>query len=130
MYVKDHQKDLFRTKIEDSIKKFLKSNPLPKSLKCEKYSVYLNDEKTRTFLAVDLENNSDISKLIELIDKLLKDFSLPEFYSEHKLHFSFLWCQGNQSESLKSILNETVDEQVNLKEIIIKCGNKISKIAI
>lgn len=135
LYVKDYQKDLFRTKIDNIIKKSLKSHPLPASINCEKVSIYLNDENTRTFLAVDVENNAAILKLIEEIDSILKEFNLPGYYSSPKLHFSVLWRQGNHSKVLDTTIKDLdldhfEESFVNLSEIIIKCGNKVSKIEV
>lgn len=129
LYIKDHQKDLFKQKITDA----LKSTDLPPKLKCEKVEIYLNDEMTRTFLAVDVENDEKILKTIESIDKILKDFGLPVYYKEPKLHFSLFWCQGNrkEEENFKEIRNFNFnfeEFEVEINGIFIKCGNKVARI--
>lgn len=127
LYVKDHQKDLFKQKIINA----LKSIDLPTKLKCEKMEIYLNDAMTRTFLAVDVENDEKILNAIYTIDKILKDFGLPVYYKEPKLHFSLFWCPGNrkEEENFKDIQNLNFDfEEVKIKGIFIKCGNKVIRI--
>ena len=128
LYLKDHQKDLFKQKIIDALKKEKEKN-LPMKLKCENVEIYLNDEKTRTFVAVAVENDERILKLIEIIDEILKDFGLPVYYQPAKLHFSLFWCKGNQKENFSLEFEDFDDEfEVEINEIFIKCGNKITKI--
>lgn len=128
LYIKDYQKDLFKQKIIET----LKSTELPTKLKCEKVEIYLNDEMTRTFIAIDVKNDERILKVIESIDKILKDFGLPVYYKAPKLHFSLFWCQGNEIENLnkKKVLSCNFFEEfeVKIEEIFIKCGNKVSRI--
>ena len=127
LYVKDHQKELFKEKIREA----LKFKEFPDKLKLEKVEIYLNDEMTRTFIAIDLENDERIIKLIESIDKILKDFGLPIYYKAPKLHFSLFWCKGNQMEKLRKFKIEEVNLkgfEVEVDEIFIKCGNKTHEI--
>ncbi len=124
LYLKDHQKDLFKQKISSALKKI---STLPKKLKCEKLEIYLNDEKTTTFIAVDLENDENILNLIAAIDGVLKDFGMPVYYKPAKLHFSLFWCRGDQKETVE--FKEKIDFdnlEVDLNEISMKCGNKIN----
>lgn len=128
LYVKDHQKELFKAKMEEA----LKSKEIPEKLKFEKVEIYLNDEMTRTFIAIDFENDERIFKLIESIDKILKDFGLPIYYKPPKLHFSLFWCKGNQKESLRKFLIEEINLkgfEVEIDAIFIKCGNRTHEIA-
>ena len=126
LYLKDHQKDLFRAKMSSALKEILVDFPLPEKINTETFSVYLNDERTRTFIAIDFENNENILKYIEVIDKVLKEFGLPVYYTSPKLHFSLLWCQGNRQKETEEI--GEINLEVDLKQILIKCGNQITRI--
>ena len=99
---------------------------MPKTAKCEKFCTYFNDEKTRSFLAVDVENSDSILKLINAIDSVLKSFNLPVYYKSPKLHFSLFWRQGGDETEILDY--KECEGIVKLEEIIIKCGNKISRI--
>lgn len=130
LYLKDHQKELFHRKIVAVLKKILMEFPLPETIETEKFSVYLNDEKTRTFVAIDLGGKSEIIlNYIEGIDSVLKEFGLPVYYSSPKLHFSMVWCQGDRfSDLVFDAEKEKINLKVELKQILIKCGNKVSTI--
>ena len=113
------------------MQKALKEFPLPLSLTCKKdLEIYINDEGTRTFLAIDLESNEAILNYISAIDSVLKEFALPVYYSPPKLHFSVAWCEGNHPEFMKIIKNDlnysfVTDFEVNVEQILFKCGNKV-----
>lgn len=131
LYLKDHQKDLFHRKIIAALKEILVEFPLPGKIETDKFSVYLNDEKTRTFIAIDLMEDSEkiILKYIQVIDGVLKEFGLPVYYSSPRLHFSVLCCQGNrQNEPIFEEENNQIISEVKLSQILIKCGNKITRI--
>ena len=127
LYVKDYQRELFQSKIAEALKKTLINFPLPESIKTEKFSVYLNDEKTRTFIAIDLENDENILKYIEVIDGVLKEFAFPPYYTSPKLHFSLFWCKGNCGNDIVFNEEEIELERIELKQIMMKCGNKLIK---
>lgn len=130
IYVKDHQRDLFQSKITASLKKTLTEFPLPEQIETENFSVYLNDEKSRTFIAIDIKNDENILKCIEAIDNVLKEFGLPVYYASPKLHFSIVWCPGNrQSELVFAENEENINFTVKTEQILMKCGNKITKIS-
>lgn len=132
LYVKEFQKELFKIKVSEAINQFLKLNSMPRTLKCEKVSLYFNEESTRNFLAIDLENDKNILKLIKEIDSVLKSFNLPMYYEDPKLHFSVLWSRADDcveaGKNLGSVIELEENEKVELEEIIIKCGNKIDRI--
>lgn len=68
-------------------------------LKCIK--LYTNDEKTRTFLAVQIETNSDLLKYTEAIDVSFKEFKLQPYYEEPSYHISIGWCLGDVVKQIK-----------------------------
>lgn len=95
--------------------------------------VYTNEERTRTFLAVQLDA-AYIAKMTDLlrpIDVVMRDYRLPQFYESPSFHVSLLWCVGDQQELLQQKLKELqqlLDENDTLKlpvnEVHCKCGNK------
>lgn len=96
--------------------------------------IYVNDEGTRTFLAIDLESNEAILNYIRAIDSVLKEFALPVYYSPPKLHFSVAWCEGNHPEYMEIIKNGfnysfVNDFEVNAEQILFKCGNKVNSVS-
>lgn len=127
LYLKHYQKDLFCTKLSDKLQKVLKDFPLSSvEFKSEKLAVYKNDEKTTSFIAVDLENDSRILKYIEVIDSVLKEFALPEYYQSPKLHFSVVWSNQPEVEDVL-IGKEKISIEIEHDHgIYIKCGNKLS----
>ena len=126
LYIKHHQKDLFRQKIIDA----LKCTELPTQLKCENIEIYLNDEVTRTFVAIDVENDDRILKSIGLVDKILEDFGLPVYYKSPKLHYILYSCQVNQKDKFKEFMSLDLlkEYQVNIEGILMKFGNKVTRI--
>jgi hypothetical protein len=127
IYVKDHQRGLFQAKIIDALQCL---PPLPKQLKIkgETLSVYVNDEGTRTFLAVDVENDEIVLGYISAIDRVLEGFGFPVYYKSPQLHFSVASCTGNQVAEARSALLSLslgLGEYVQLDGgIVFKCGNK------
>lgn len=132
LYVKDHQKELFKQKIIEALRppNLSKDSLFPNKLKCEKVEIYLNDEATRTFVAINVENDEKVLEIIGIIDNVLKGFGLPIYYKSPKLHFSVFWCQGNQKDTLKVdvVENNLSGIEIEINEIYIKCGNKITRI--
>lgn len=127
-------------KIQKALEAVLKDFALPARIDLsveDPTSIYLNDEETRTFLAVNLADDPIITKYISIIDSVLKEFALPSYYSPAKLHFSFASSAGN----LTKILNLNDDYKVHsagdsipfdhvpINQILIKCGNKIKRIS-
>lgn len=127
-YLKHHQKDLFCSKLTERLKALLSSFPVGAiEFKSERLAVYTNDERSTTFIAVDIENDSTVIKYIEEIDSILKEFGLPVYYQSPKLHFSLVWCKGDLKDLIAS--GEAVKVSVEIEHgngIFVKCGNKIS----
>ncbi|XP_074644902.1 U6 snRNA phosphodiesterase 1-like [Tubulanus polymorphus] len=60
--------------------------------------VYVNEEKTRTFIGLKVSyGHNDLVKIISSLDDVLKEYHLPVFYQEPSLHLSFAWCLGDFS---------------------------------
>jgi len=120
LYLKEHQRDLFHKKIAEALRSLPR---LPQVLKCrQNLAIYLNDEATRTFLAVDVERDEVILKYIEAIDRVLEGFGLPIYYKNPQLHFSVASFTGGHPTTSYKLSDEF---EVKLDNgIILKCGNK------
>lgn len=107
---------------------------------CELTSVklYTNDEKTRTFLALEVISRSDIlHEFTDSVDTCFEEYKLPQYYQPPSFHISIAWCLGdvlkqvtkNQLQQLKDIFTTHIDQNqglniVPVNEILCKTGNK------
>ncbi|XP_011185579.2 U6 snRNA phosphodiesterase 1 [Zeugodacus cucurbitae] len=99
--------------------------------------IYTNDERTRTFIALKVDNMhyDKVHKLMEKVDVVMTEYRLQRFYEKPSFHISFLWCLGDKVSvlneylhTLESAIKVGMDESnaLNLfiKEINCKSGNK------
>jgi len=95
--------------------------------------VYTNEERTRTFLAVQLDAAfvAKMSALLRPVDLVMRDYRLPQFYEKPSFHVSLVWCVGDYQELLRKKLKELqhlLEDHDTLKllvnEVHCKCGNK------
>lgn len=105
----------------------------------DSFEVYCNEEKTRTFLGLQIKTGYDsLLKLVQCLDQCLEEFKLPKFYENPSFHISIAWCLGDQTEKLKSLiphLNHDLDQlmtefsqenwYIYVEEIFCRTGNKI-----
>ncbi|XP_055604874.1 U6 snRNA phosphodiesterase 1 [Uranotaenia lowii] len=101
-------------------------------------AIYVNDERTRTFLAVQVHISSygPLQQLVSKLDECMKRYKLPEFYRDPSFHVSFLWALGDREKELQGCLDrlqamfdeiyqeEFRDMNVNVRQLEFKCGNK------
>ncbi|KAI9559696.1 hypothetical protein GHT06_013701 [Daphnia sinensis] len=117
-----------------SIRKQLSDTPRPFQLYgTNVLSVYLNEEKTRTFLAMNVEDPVGIlSMLIEKMDSCLKEYQLPAYYEKPSHHVSIAWCVGDKKEELEKLafgLQLEIDQiSCNVDEVRCKIGNTVKRL--
>ncbi|WOK96616.1 U6 snRNA phosphodiesterase [Canna indica] len=72
-----------------------------------KWDVFVNDEKTRSFLSLEVIGGglSEITKQIRIVDVTYRLHGLPEFYKNPRPHISLLWALGDTSYSLKQAVD-------------------------
>ncbi|XP_058448701.1 U6 snRNA phosphodiesterase 1 [Malaya genurostris] len=101
-------------------------------------AIYVNEEHTRTFLALKIHDNSTgyLNQLVEKLDGCMRLYKLPEFYKDRSFHVSILWTLGDQRQLLEEVLDEFqqtfalfyedeyCDMNANVRQIHFKCGNK------
>lgn len=99
--------------------------------------VYVNDEKTRTFLALKVGIGvSQLEKMVAVVDKAYEEFDLPKYYEKSSFHASFAWSLGDSSSllqptaltKLQALLDSYAEDNSPLvftaKEIECRTGNK------
>lgn len=68
-------------------------------------AVYCNEERTRTFLGIEVLAGSDILlNSVHLLDECLSEFQLPPFYKNPSFHMSIAWALGDEKKSLSDML--------------------------
>ncbi|XP_052060691.1 U6 snRNA phosphodiesterase 1-like [Mytilus californianus] len=111
------------------------------SFPCEmtKLKFYVNDEKTRSFLALEVASiTKTLSRYVQVVDTCFKEFKLQTYYKNPSFHISLAWCVGDviskiskeKTEELEKIWNTTCDENPELKyfyarKVNCKTGNKV-----
>jgi len=83
----------------------------------QELQVFVNDEKTRTFVGLCIEHSdSPLKKIVEIIDKEFAELKLPPFYDPPKFHVSLLWTLGDKEDELMRVLPD-------LNRIVEQCFN-------
>ncbi|XP_058128295.1 U6 snRNA phosphodiesterase 1 [Anopheles ziemanni] len=100
--------------------------------------VYVNEERTRTFLGVRVAPSccDTLETLVTSLDECMEQYKLPKFYTQRSFHVSILWCLDDREEEIRAHLPALTDvfEQVYEEEygemnkpvgkLSFKCGNK------
>nr|XP_023697449.1 U6 snRNA phosphodiesterase [Paramormyrops kingsleyae] len=100
--------------------------------------VYSNQEKTRTFLALEVSTgHAQLLELVRVVDKTMEEFNLSTFYQKPSFHISLAWCVGDQSDRLRaeclpqlqSLLDSHEDAvfplRLTCQQLRCKAGNKM-----
>ncbi|KVI04588.1 U6 snRNA phosphodiesterase isoform X1 [Cynara cardunculus var. scolymus] len=81
-----------------------------------KWEVFVNDDRTRTFLSV--ENTSgglvEVRKQIQSVNEVYKLHNLPEFYKDPRPHISIAWVASDISQSLKRVVEAENGKYINV----------------
>ncbi|XP_072520411.1 U6 snRNA phosphodiesterase 1 isoform X2 [Salminus brasiliensis] len=104
----------------------------------DKLKVYSNDEKTRTFLGMEISIGcTQLLEIVKRVDATMEEFNLSTFYKDPSFHVSLAWCVGDLTEKLQgaclSELQSLVDGhedgpfqiRLSCKELRCKTGNKV-----
>lgn len=103
--------------------------------------VYTNDEKTRTFVGLDVSTGHETYlNFIKNVDGIFKEFNLEKYYECPSFHASIAWCLGNKKEKLEKFFEEHspvimagfpggIVHQLADK-VCMKSGNKLFQIAL
>ncbi|XP_030765823.1 U6 snRNA phosphodiesterase isoform X2 [Sitophilus oryzae] len=80
--------------------------------------VYCNEEKTRTFIGIEIKSGYDsLLKIVENLNHSLSEYKLPPFYEDPSFHMSIAWCLGDRQSELNDCLPEINSILETLKEI-------------
>ncbi|ETN67715.1 hypothetical protein AND_000488 [Anopheles darlingi] len=108
-------------------------------LELDGVGVYVNEERTRTFIGVRIAEVSypPLDRLVTELDECLLEYKLPRYYEDRSFHISLLWTLGDQSEIVTSRLpklteqfeeiyeDEYTDLTQTIRKLWFKCGNKL-----
>ncbi|XP_011307129.1 U6 snRNA phosphodiesterase [Fopius arisanus] len=110
------------------------------TLQITNVNVYCNEERTRTFIALECQPlDQTLSQYMISLNKLLSEYQLPPFYKEASYHISFLWLLGDKEDDLRKLipgLNESLSDilsknfensYITVENIHCKVGNKLYK---
>lgn len=104
--------------------------------------LYCNDEKTRTFLSLQVEDTqtNQLKELVEKTDDCLTQFKLPKFYDNPSFHISLLASVGDLTDKVSPELMQELQDEVSnfwtdnsqasffsVPELQCKTGNKLYK---
>ena len=105
----------------------------------EAFKVFINEEKTRTFIGIMTLHEPQLNDLVRDIDEnVLSEYKLPPFYDDPEFHVSLVWILGGDEKVAKKIqakldnlnasntLNDC-DIDVNQSDLLFQCksGNKL-----
>ncbi|XP_068224701.1 U6 snRNA phosphodiesterase 1 [Palaemon carinicauda] len=104
-------------------------------------NVYVNEEKTRTFLGLRVcHGRNELQDIVSEVDLCIEEFRLPPFYKDGSFHASVAWCTGDVSEDLRRLLPvlenlcsqyfavETEMRTFNVHTLNFKTGNRLHNI--
>ncbi|XP_050398095.1 U6 snRNA phosphodiesterase 1 isoform X1 [Patella vulgata] len=103
------------------------------------FKFYTNDERTRTFLSLQVSDLGEkLKQLTCIVDESFQEFNLDKYYKNPSYHISIGWCLGDvlnkitdskQSE-IQDMLSKFIVENedlsyIDVHEIKCKTGNKV-----
>lgn len=103
----------------------------------DKLTVYSNQEKTRTFLGMEIsKGHTQLLEVVKRVDKVMEEFDLSTYHEVPSFHVSLAWCVGDFTEKLQhacltelqSLLDGHEDGPFQIRltctELRCKTGNK------
>ena len=94
--------------------------------------ILVNEEKTRTFIGIDILSNSFLKQLVKCCDQTLIEFNKEAFFDPPDFHISLAWCLGDQSIDTKELSQITQDwintldqPYIEVNSVNCKIGNKL-----
>uniref|UniRef100_A0A182J6D5 U6 snRNA phosphodiesterase n=1 Tax=Anopheles atroparvus TaxID=41427 RepID=A0A182J6D5_ANOAO len=107
-------------------------------LEFDALDVYVNEERTRTFLGVRVAEAScdTLESFVTTLDECMLQYKLPTYYADRSFHVSILWCLDDRREEIRKHLQALTDvfelvyeEEYSamnnpVKKLWFKCGNK------
>ncbi|KAI9497318.1 U6 snRNA phosphodiesterase Usb1 [Zychaea mexicana] len=138
VFLKEHQLDTFAQNIRDSI---------AQSSFCITFadvSVLTNDEKTRSFVTVEVgagyneadvtQNANQLQSLLRAVDKVMEKFGQPVFYKPARFHASIAWSLTSAplEAAVGRIPTLAVDDLTTVShmvsKVVVKMGNRVVEV--
>jgi hypothetical protein len=94
---------------------------------------YLNDDRSTSFIAIDVSITSSLRELLRIIDGCMLQFHQPTYYEEASFHFSFGWDELERvpeslPHELKVAFSSLPSEPIIIDTLKIKIGNKLFEV--
>ena len=112
----------------------LRSRVVPFHLKLgSKIKVLVNEDFTRTFITLEVENSKYLTDVVKCCDESLIEYNKEVFYNPPEFHISLLWTLGDQksliaTETLNKCLDQWIQEEeienIRVNSVHCKIGNK------
>ncbi|KAL1916928.1 uncharacterized protein VTP21DRAFT_5125 [Calcarisporiella thermophila] len=104
------------------------------SINFTRLSCFVNDEKTRSFIGLEVGSGfDDLSSCLSIVDEMLSKYKQPGFYTKPRFHTSIAWALGGESspiteEFVRNILAPEFEESLcefwfTVEELECKIGN-------
>ncbi|XP_057305075.1 U6 snRNA phosphodiesterase 1-like [Hydractinia symbiolongicarpus] len=95
----------------------------------QKIQVYVNDEKTRTFIGVEvIQGVQDFKNITTKVDSIYSDYKLEKYYDPPSFHTSIAWVLGDKKDEIENYLhNQTFAEEIHYmsaEKICMRSGNR------
>ncbi|XP_032892072.1 U6 snRNA phosphodiesterase isoform X3 [Amblyraja radiata] len=84
----------------------------------DKVKIYTNEEKTRTFLGLEVSAGSNyLLELLKEVDKSMEEFNLKTYHKSPSFHISVAWCLGDLTAELEKHQHELQVPAVGAPEV-------------
>ena len=127
IWIKDFTKSLqekLKTRLKTSFRLRIQPN----------IKILVNEEKTRTFICIEIDSNSYLRNLVKCCDQTLLEFQKEPFYDPPEFHISLAWILGDNQNNIDTknlipIAQSWLDsqDQTNFEVDSVHCkiGNKL-----
>ncbi|KAI8144110.1 U6 snRNA phosphodiesterase Usb1 [Fennellomyces sp. T-0311] len=130
VFLKEHQLDSFAQSIREHVTQVGGFR-----ITFAQVSVLTNDEKTRSFITVEVgAGYSELLSILKSVDAVMEKFKRPVFYKPPRFHASVAWCLRPEplEDAIGTIPAVELDDLANVShmvtKLIVKMGNRVVQI--
>ena len=122
----------FTTSLQEKLKTRLKTSFRLRII--PNIKILVNEEKTRTFICIEIDSNSYLRNLVKCCDQTLLEFQKEPFYDPPEFHISLAWILGDNQNNIVTkhlipIAQNWLDSQdqtnIEVNSVHCKIGNKL-----